>query len=657
MMRRVCYGLLIALTLLTFEPVRSFDFITFDDPAYVSNNPFIEHGLTWKGIRWAFTAGLTFDSPNSDHWQPVTWLCRMIEVEFFGLNPRAHHVVNLFFHLANTLLLYEALRRMTRDDVRSAFVAALFAIHPLHVEAVAWITALKDVLSGFFWMLTLLSYVRYTALRSPPRYMAVIAFTLLTMMSKPIGMTLPLVLILMDFWPLQRAPFIARDGLPLRAWLMEKIPLLVLAAFSAAIALRAQSDHLKTSLNPAAMAFSLATYVIKSIVPTQLCVWHPAIDQVSLLPAVAAAALLILISGVAIREHSRHPHLLVGWGWFLVTLLPVLSLKEISWAERFTYLPLIGLGIMVAWSLPAWNVICGARRAALGVSMAAVALIFAAASHHQVGFWRDSVSLYERALKVTRDNFWIHNSLGVVLSQQKDYTGAEKHFREAIAIQPAQVQSYWNYGNMLMDEQRVDDAIQEYQQAVSLAPNNADMATSLGSAYSAKNQIAKAIEQYRKALKINPMSIKAACELGVIFVQLGKIEDGIQFYRTALRVEPDNAALCNNMGNALLKQSKFDEAASYYRQALTSAPDLLSVRDNLGTALLFGEKIEEAIQTFKAVIQLNPGDARAHYNLAICYLRMGQLEEARLELQKTVLLTPSPFAEQAREDLLQWQKP
>ncbi len=653
MTRRASYGLLIALTLATFLPVRLFDFVTFDDPAYIYKNPYVEKGLTWKGIQWALTADLTFDSPSSDHWQPVTWIWRMLEVELFGLRPSFHHLVNLALHLANVLLLFEVLRRMTRDHWRSTLVAAIFAVHPLHVEAVAWVTALKDVLSGFFWMLTLWAYLRYTAQRTPLRYVLVLFLTVLTMMSKPIAMTLPFILILMDVWPLRRIPVFS---MPSKAWWMEKIPLLALSATSATIAFLAQREHFQSALSPGAMVLSLGYYVCKSIVPTGLCVWHPAWEHPPLVPTVASALLLALITTVAIHQRKTLPHLLTGWIWFIITLLPVLSLKEVAWAERFTYLPLIGLGIMAAWSLPTWKDLRGRNRNVLALGTAGVMGLFVFLSRQQLTFWSDSVSLYEHALAVTPNNYWIHNSLGVVWAQSKDYTRAENHFREAIHVRPGHAQSYWNFGNMLMDTHRFDEAIIQYRKAFELTPGDSEIAASLGSAYSAKGQMTKAIETYRAALALNPKSIKASCELGVLYVQLGKIEEGMDLYRHALQVEPENAALCNNMGNALLQKGNFDEAAQYYRQARISAPELASVRNNLGTALMLGGKFEDAIEVFQETLRRNPTDGRARYNLATCYLRTNQPGEARAELERTAAMTASPFARQAAEDLHHWDK-
>jgi len=649
MTRRACLALLTALILLTFWPVHRADFVTFDDPAYVYQNPFIAHGLTWKGIQWAFQAGLTLHTSNSDHWQPVTWIFRMLEITFFGLHPVPHHVINVMLHLANTLLLFEVLRRMLQETFCSFWVAAIFAIHPMHVEAVAWVTALKDVLSGFFWMLCLWSWCRYAAHRSVPRYLAMLLFLLLTIMSKPIGMVLPFILILLDFWPLRRMPPL---HLSWRTWLLEKIPLLVISILSALIALHAQGEHLRPSLHLGAVALSIVVYLWKCIVPLGLSVWHPAWKQISLTASIASIAFVLFISILVMGQRRARPHLLTGWFWFLITLLPVLSLREVAWAERYSYLPMIGLGMMAAWSLPE-----AARRKNGTAALAVLVLILACAARHQTRFWRDSVTLYERALAVAPDDFWIHNSLGVVWTQKKDYPQAERHFREAVRVQPDHATTYWNYGNMLMEARRPDEAIEQYQKAATLAPHNADMLASLASAYSAKGQLAKAVEQYRHALQIDPRSVKAACELGAIDTQLGNPDEAIQLYLKALEAEPENAALCNNMGNALLQQEKYKEAARYYLMAIAAAPALTSVRDNLGTALLFAGHIDEAIRVFRTSLKRDPNDVRAHYNLATCLIRSSEMEEGRDELEKAAALGPSPFADQARKDLQQGSKP
>src|SRR6202167_1037861 len=532
--RWVCVAL-IAANLIVYASAWHHGFVNYDDDDYVTTNPVVLRGLTWHGVAWAFTTGYAVN------WHPLTWLSHMLDVQLYGLDPGLHHLTNLLFHIVNTLLLFGLLHRMTRALGRSAFVAGLFAVHPLHVESVAWVAERKDVLSTLFWMLTLWAYQEYARRPGLRRYWAVLLFFALGLMAKPMLVTLPFVLLLLDFWPLGRVGIgpnsaggwaLSRDGwATMRRLVFEKLPLLALAVVSsivtfaihrrggAVISFAAAPLHIR-------MANALVSYVAyigKMLWPARLAVLYPYAQSLPLWWLAGAFLGLMGISFAVIRAGPRHPYLSVGWFWYLGTLVPVIGLIQVgdqAMADRYTYVPLIGLFIIVAWGVPELLVRWPFRRIALAAAAGLVILACAIAARGQLQYWENSSTLWTRALAVTTGNNIAHNNLGVSLADQGKLDEAIAHYSEALRIKPDYADAHNNLGAALADQGKVDEAIAHYSEALRIKPDYAD----------------------------------AHDNLGVSLCDQGKLDEGIAHFNEALRIKPDSAKAHNNLGVALASQ-------------------------------------------------------------------------------------------------------
>jgi hypothetical protein len=441
----IVYIVLIMATLAVYWQVNKFDFISIDDPVYVTENIIVQSGITLNGVHWAFS------NIDAMHWHPITWISLMFDYELFGLNAGGYHVTNLILHILSTLLLFLLFCRMTGEIWKSAFVAGLFALHPLHVESVAWIAERKDVLSAFFWMLTLCLYVYYTEKPAVRRYLLVIFSFVLALMSKPMVVTLPLIMILLDYWPLKRFES-KKDNLIL--WqLKEKLPFFILSAVFFIITLYAQHnrpiEHFPLSSRIANALVSIVSYMQKTFWPNDMVYFYPFPVQSPVLPAIAASLLIIIFSAAVIVWAKRMPYLLVGWLWYLITLLPVIGIIQIgeyAMADRYHYLPSIGIAFMLAWGMPLLF-----RREDLGKKVLlpagiAVLTIMAILSWRQCGYWKNSFELNRHILQITKDGAFAHNLRGVNYCELGQYQPAIDEFNKAIRLAPDYASAYNNRG-------------------------------------------------------------------------------------------------------------------------------------------------------------------------------------------------------------------
>ncbi|HWM92765.1 MAG TPA: glycosyltransferase family 39 protein [Thermoanaerobaculia bacterium] len=464
-------GVLLAiLTLGAFLPVLTHGFLRYDDPLYVTRNPHVQAGLTWEGIGWALTANV------ASNWHPLTLLSHMADCELFGMDPLGHHLTSLLLHTANVLLLFEVLRRMTGSTWRSAAVAALFALHPTHVESVAWIAERKDVLSGLFWILTMGAWARYARQPSRRRY-AVVALTLtLGLLSKPMAVTLPFVLLLLDVWPLAR-----KESLFYRV--KEKLPLFGLAAASSVVTLVAQSGPIASAgefpvhLRLANAVLSYVSYLGKTLLPRGLAVFYPMPAEFPFWKVMGAVLLLAALTALAVLAYRRKPFVTVGWLWYLGTLVPVIGLVQVggqAMADRYTYLPSIGLFLIVCWMLP--GLIGQGKSAVLGV---AVVLALAVGTRLQLRHWTDNEALFRHAVAVTERNFLAHLHLAQILAERGERGPALEHFRTSLAIRPGMWQTHASLGNYLRRWGRPAEALPHLQMAVRLRPRAASLRRNL----------------------------------------------------------------------------------------------------------------------------------------------------------------------------------
>ena len=645
----ICLCLAVA-TAVVYSPVRHFQFINYDDNQYVTENSHVRNGLTAHNLAW------TFVSNHAGNWHPLTWISHMLDCQLFGLNPGAHHLVNVLFHIANALLLFIVLNRMTEAPWRSAFVAALFALHPLHVESVAWVAERKDVLSAFFWMLTLWAYVKYveqlnaqhpSPLTRRPSHQACYGLTLsffaLGLMAKPMLVTLPFVLLLLDYWPLQRTQWTQSDAskksaVPLSRLLKEKLPFFVLAVVLSGVTFWAQRSggavsslqHLSVSERVANAVVSYGRYLGKMFWPTGLAVFYPR-QQWSWAAIAGATAILAAVSGWTIRRARREPHFLVGWLWYLGTLVPVIGLVQVglqSMADRYAYLPSIGLFIMVAWAVPRGRVQRHGSQDVAAATATVVLVACAAVSWSQIQYWKNNETLFRHALNVTANNFVAHNNLGNDLADRGKIADAIIEYKAALQLRPDHAELRNNLGVALARQGKLEEALAEYAEALRIDPDCVEAHNSLGLALAAQGRFAEAIAEYQAALRINPELGEAHNNLGTALVAVGKLEEGAGEYTEAFRINPDYAEAHYNLANLLANHGRLAEAMAEYETALRINPGYAEAHNNLGNLLSSQGRLQEAIAEYRASLRINPDNAEAHCNLGVALANQGAIAEA-----------------------------
>ena len=494
-------------TATVYAPIRSHGFINLDDPQYVSANPIVIRGLTWDNVRWSLIAG------NGFYWHPLTWLSHMLDVQLFGLDAGAHHLMSVAMHVASAVLLFGALNRMTGTPGRSAFVAGLFALHPLRVESVAWIAERKDVLSTLFWMLTVWLYLDYVTLPRRRRMAAVMIAFAGALMSKPMVVTLPFVLLLLDYWPLRRAVLTG----PARAWwplIREKLPLFALAIGGSIVTLVMQRDagavvsleRLPLNQRFANAVVSYVLYLRDMIWPAKLAVFYPFVAP-SFGVLLFAALFLIASAIVAWRLRTRIPYMLVGLLWYLSSLLPVIGIIQAGGqgrADRFTYVPMIGIFIVVAWGIAELAKTLRLPKVLLPIAAVATLAACVAITARQLSYWHDNVSLWARAVAVTNENYRAENHLGAALDDHGRIAEAMEHYRAALRIWPDYPEAHNNLGTAYSGQGNNDGAIKEFSEAVRIKPNDATFRYNLAAVLDAGGRKSEAIEQIRMAIRLRP---------------------------------------------------------------------------------------------------------------------------------------------------------
>ncbi len=615
-------------TLAVFRQVRSYDFTNYDDPSYVSKNPQVQAGLTRDTITWAFTTG------HKSIWHPLTWLSHMLDCQLFGLRAGAHHLTNLLLHIANTLLLFAVLKRMTGALWRSAFVAAVFALHPLHVESVAWVAERKDVLSTLFGMLTMAAYLRYVKHPGKVKYLLTLLVFALGLMAKSMLVTLPFVLLLLDYWPLGRfqlgkavtnANRRKRKSINTRSqWQLsyspvwEKVPFFVLSAISSVVTFLAQQsggalksiEAFPLIVRIANALISYAKYIGKMIWPSRLAVFYPHPgDRLPMWQAVVAALLLLAISIWVIRSAPKRKYPLVGWLWYLGTLVPVIGLVQTggqAMADRYAYVPLTGLFIIIAWGLSDLLARWRYQKIVLGASAMIVLLALSICTRLQLRHWRNSITLFEHAIEVTNDNHVAHCNLGAAIFEQGRLDEAISHYRQALHIKPHYVGAHYNLGTALQSQGRLDEAISHFHKALRVNPDYAEAHNNLGISLRAQGKLDEAISHYRQALQLRSDFAEAHNGLGNVLATRGNLDEAISHFRQALQAKPDFAEAHYNLGLALKLQGKLDKAISHFLQALQARPDFAEAHDNLGTAFKSQSKLDKAISHFRQALQSRP---------------------------------------------------
>jgi tetratricopeptide (TPR) repeat protein len=660
--RRVKYllGLVLGIiTLALYLPSLRNHFLDYDDQQYVTENPHVRAGLTFKGFVWAF-------GYHASNWHPLTWLSHMLDCQLYGLHPAGHHLTNVLLHTANTILLFLVLNRMTRALWRSLFVAALFGWHPLHVESVAWIAERKDVLCGFFWMATLWAYARYAANESPatekleirnpksernPKHWYALTLFLFgfALMSKPMAVTLPFVLLLLDYWPLRRIQSPITDYKLLFRIFFEKVPFLVLAAVVSILTLIAQNRGyavvstagLTVSTRVVHALVSYLHYLDATFLPRHLAVYYPYQTVVPAAEVGITIVALTLLTAIAVRFGRQQPYLLVGWLWFLGTLVPVIGLIQVgdqAWADRYTYLPLVGLFVAIVWTIPekvGRGVLTAPVMVVIGIGTALLAL-----TSLQLRYWKSTRTLFEHTMSVTRSNYMAITLLGSLSAKEGKLDEAIEHYKTALNWKPAYPEVHFFLGNALDQQGKLDEAIAEYKQALWSRPMQEQTHIFLGAALAKKQQLQEAAVHYRAALQMNPESAVAHNNLARLLQTQGMLDEAIEHYSAALAFDPALAQAHNNLGVLMLMRGKTAEGARELQEALRLNPADPETEYNLAVALNQQRDWSHAADLLAKTVQKRPNDANAHYQIALALSHLQKTREAMSHYASALLIQP-----------------
>lgn len=608
--------LLAIVTFAVYAPVRHDEFVSFDDPTYIAGNPHITPGLSWDGVLWSLR------HTHGGNWHPLTSVSHMIDCDLYGVSPGGHHLTSVAIHALNAVLLFLVLRSMTGSVWRSCLVAALFALHPLRVESVAWASERKDVLAGLFWMLTLMAYVRYVKRPGPLRYAIVASCLVLGLLSKPMVVTLPFVLLLLDVWPLRRA------GVSWSRLIIEKLPLIGLAAAAAgvtyfvqrSVGTLASTGRLPLIARVENGLISYLGYLVKTIWPAKLAVYYPhpayagdgAISRM-LAPAAGAAVVLATITVLALRFRRSRPHLGVGWLWYLGTLVPVIGIIQVgdqAMADRYTYLPQIGILLAIVWEVAE---LAKHRRAAHLVARAAAAatvIVLAVLTSRQLAHWRTSESLYVHTLGVTSGSYRIHSLLGQVYLEKGDLDAAENQF----------------------------------QRAAVLGPDRADPHASLAEVAARRGDLATAELRFRRAVELDADNLAANNNLGVLYARAGRYDEAAACLERVLAVDPDDPEARVNLGLLRLNQRRPELAVTHLTRAIELRPDYADAERYLGTTYVMLGNFGLAERHLRRAIELVPGDAGLQATLANVLASAGRIREAE-DLYRAALQRQPDLAE------------
>ena len=638
-------------TFILYWPITHDGFTNYDDDAYITENSHVTGGLTWSGVVWAFKTGY------AANWHPLTWISHMIDCQLFDLHPAGHHFMNVLFHTANTLLLFILLNLMTGAIWRSAFVAALFAWHPMHVESVAWASERKDVLSAFFWMLALIAYAKYAAHDRNERlphasifrflgsgfYWLVMFFFACGLMSKPMVVTLPFVLLLLDFWPLQRfGPSM------LRRLVLEKIPFLVLALICSVVTYCVQKTGGAVSSDPFSFRilnalWAYERYIAKLFWPADLVIVYPFPGYGLLGPAIAAAAVLAICSFAFIVMSRRLPYFFTGWFWFLGTLVPVIGIVQVgsaSMADRYSYLPSIGLFILVTWGFADYF---ASRPGKIILAMTAVIVLAACAglASIQIKYWRNSITLFSHATAVTTDNYVADASLGQALDVVGDDTNALIYCKEAVRLDPDYPPGQFYLGTVLWKMGDTKEAFDCLNAAARVSPHDPGFQYNLGKFLLEHDFPDKAAARFSAALDDDPDFPEAHNALGKTFLKQGKLQQAAEQLSQAVALEPANAQFHYDLGTVLLAESLSARAEDEFLEAVKLQPDFALAEQNLAVALASQGKLDDAIVHFSNVVQLEPNDPEARFNLGFACLNNHQSAEAATQFSEEIRLAPN----------------
>ena len=644
----ICAGLILCCAVL-YGRTLAHDFVNYDDGLYVTDNTSVQAGLSWTNVVWAFT------TDRAMYMHPITWMSHMLDCNLYGLHPWGHHLTNLIFHALNSVLLFLVLARMAGRAWPAALVAALFAVHPLHVESVAWVAERKDVLSMLFWTLGIGAYGWHRERPSLPRYLATAAMFLLGFMSKPMVVTFPFVLLLLDYWPLGRVDLAAPFGAMSRKvvkLVVEKIPLFILTAAMCVVTMVMQmrgknlgfGEMVPLSGRCANAVVVYVLYLVKTVWPSGLAVYYPHPITRPAWQVAGAALVLIVITVGCLREMRRRPYLIVGWLWYLGTLVPVIEIVQagtFSHADRYTYIPLIGIFIMVAWAL---NDLWDSGRVPKAVvvfapALAVVALTIAAV--HQTGYWKNGETLFRHALTVTADNPEARNNLGGALYGDKRYDEANSQFQYALQLDPNNSTAINKMGILLYEKGKYEEAVAKHREALALNPNFELARKHLRLALNKLGKLDAPMAEYAELLKKEPKTVDDYCKLGTLAMTLGGADEAFNAFAQGLKMAPDGKKVNLAIADALVGEERYTDALGYYEKALQADPHDAQTLYNMGVVLSGLKRSAEAADKYREALRWNPDFAQAHNNLGSILANAQHLDEAVEHYRKAVALDPN----------------
>ena len=650
--------------LVVFLRVGGYDFIDYDDGSYVFKNAYVLKGWSLEGLKWAFTTNLHL------HWHPLTWLSLMTDNQLFGVNPGAYHLVNLLIHLLSTLLLFFVLNRMTGAVYCSAFVAALFGLHPLHVEPVAWIADRKDLLSAFFWITTLWAYLKFVRKPGPGNAVLVLVSFICSLMSKSMSVTLPLVLLVMDFWPLKRFSFQKQASIPdapppaatkpsqtgkkggkkgerkqilsvlepvlashwathsIGRLLLEKsllvLPMIVGAIISLTV-IHGEKTHsidasraLPTLDTLAGAIVGYAHYLYQVVWPAGLAIPYPQVKEFPLWEIFLSLGVVLGLSFLAYRRRMQNPYLLAGWLWYLITLLPVIGLVQSGphiQADRYTYIPLVGIFVMIAWGARDFLKRSPNREWILGTAAAASIVCCMAVSYAQVGRWENTITIFSHSAEVTENNTVALNNLGLNLLGSGKTDEAMSYLLEAVKINPNDTYAQVNLGNAYKSKNDLEKAAYHYEKALSIDAKYANASYNLANIYLQWDKLELCRKYFLQTIENDPQSHMAHTNLGAAYSRMGRSGEAIAQYQESIQICPDQHLAYYGLGLEYMKTGNLDRAEINFRRVLEYKPDYERAHFDLGTVMMRRNEYDKAIRHFAAAVEINPRFEKARQSL------------------------------------------
>ncbi|MGE0086977.1 MAG: tetratricopeptide repeat protein [Desulfococcaceae bacterium] len=643
-----CLFLLIAV-FGVYRQVMYHEFVDFDDDMYITENLHVQKGLSSESIKWAFRF-----TEDKSYWHPLTWLSHMLDVEMYSINPGRYLLNNVFFHFLSAIILFLFLVKSTGQIWKSAFVVSVFALHPLNVESVAWVSERKNVLSTFFWMLTMLFYYYYSQRPALIRYLLVLFCFLMGILAKPMVITLPFVLLLLDYWPLERFRFIRTDFSRIRFLIAEKIPLFAVSGISVFLSIVSLHYSTIVSTDPVPMGLrienalvSYFAYIGKMFFPYKLAVFYPYPYQIALWKSLGYAVLLIGITWFILRNMKDRPYGLMGWFWFLGTMVPVLGIKRAGlWpalADRWSYIPLVGLFIIFSWGVSDISDRLPKKRIILSVLSALIISILATLTFIQIGYWQNAVSLFTRAASVTENNWLMHFNLGAALEKQGKTEEAIIEYRKSLHINPHDEDTRYSLAAALSKIGQTEEAVSEYNTILKKNPRHKNAHNNMGILLAEKGKFAEAIKHYSTAIQLDPDFDLAYINRGSAFFSLGKTGEAIKNYLKAVECNPSRLLTYKNLAAVYAAQQDYNREIYWYLRALHSGFHDADIHNALGIALLRKGKLKDAAVHFRLSCESEPENPLYRKHLADTAEEMENIKKKLAEIEKKMKQNPDDF--------------